>query len=48
MVTWEELFGRSADLGRPVHSEGDVRLGSPPDRAEARSFPYSFWGAVEV
>lgn len=47
-VTWEELFGWSADLSLFSHSVSNVRFGSSPDCAKACCFPYSFRRALEV
>lgn len=47
-VTWEELFGWSADLSLFSNSVGYVGFGSSPDCAEACCFPYSFRRALEV
>lgn len=47
-VTWEELFGWSADLSCFSYSVSDVGFGSSPDCAEACCFPYSFRRALEV
>lgn len=47
-VTWEELFGWSADLSLLSHSVSNVGFGSSPDCAVACCFLYSFRRALEV
>ena len=48
IITWEKVFGGSADLGFFVYSEGYVRFGSSSEGAEPWYFCHSIWSAVKV
>lgn len=48
IITWEKLFGWSADLSLFVHSKSYVWFGSSSNGTKPRYFCHSVWSAVKV